>query len=48
MSLPARGGNDSAAGLDIGTGVGFAKPRKGRRHDRGTGGELGPVLDDRI
>ena len=42
MSLPARGGNDRAAGLDIGTGVGLAKPRKGR-HESGIEGELGPV-----
>ena len=42
MSHPARGGNDRAAGLDIGTRVGLAKPREAR-HDSGIEGELGPV-----
>ena len=42
VSLPVRGGSDSAAWLDIGAGVGLAEPRKGR-HDSGIEGELGPV-----
>ena len=42
VSLPVRGGRDSAAWLDIGAGVGLAEPRKGR-HDSGIEGELGPV-----
>jgi len=41
MSLPARGGNDRAAGLDIGA-EGLARPRKGR-HDSGIEGALAPV-----
>ena len=32
VSLPVRGGSDSAAWLDIGAGVGLAEPREGR-HD---------------
>ena len=37
VSLPVRGGRDSAAWLDIGAGVGLAEPRKGR-HDIGIEG----------
>ena len=42
MSLAACCSIDSAAGLDIGTGVGLAEPRQGR-HDRGVEGKLGPM-----
>ena len=42
VSLPVRGGRDSAAWLDIGAGVGLTEPRKWR-HDSGIEGELGPV-----
>ena len=42
VSLPVRGGRDSAAWLDIGAGVGLAEPHKGRQ-DSGIEGELGPV-----
>ena len=42
MLLAAGCRTDSAAGLDIGTGVGLAEPRQ-ERHDRGVEGKLGPM-----